>query len=168
MNNNIILIGFMGSGKTSVGIRLSHYLKYTMTDTDKWIENRQKMSVSRIFDKLGEKAFRDMETQCLRELAKTADRQVISVGGGLPIRKENHPLLKNLGKVFYLKAEPETVYERLKNDTARPLLQVENPKEKIRELLQARSPIYEACADETVEVSRKTPEEIVKEIAERI
>ncbi|MCM1134708.1 MAG: shikimate kinase [Clostridium sp.] len=165
MNNNIILIGFMGSGKTSVGIKLSYYLRRTMIDTDKWIENRQKMQVSEIFASVGEETFRAMETECLKILADTADGQIISVGGGLPVRKENHSLLKKLGKVFYLKVTPEVVYERLKNDTTRPLLQVENPMERIQELLAQRSDIYEACADVTVEASDKTLEEIVEIIA---
>ena len=130
MKDNIILTGFMGSGKTSVGIRLSYRMKQTMIDTDKWIEQRQKMSVSEIFAAYGESAFRKMETDCLKELIRTADHQIISVGGGLPMRKENHALLKELGKVFYLKITSEAVYERLKSDTTRPLLQVENPKEK--------------------------------------
>ncbi|WP_277935340.1 shikimate kinase [Parablautia muri] len=164
MKNNVILIGFMGSGKTSVGIRLSYHLKRTMIDTDKWIEQRQKMSISDLFAEKGEAAFREMETDCLKELIRTADHQIISVGGGLPMRKENHALLKELGKVFYLKITPEAVYERLKSDTTRPLLQVENPKEKIRALLEERAPVYEACADVAVEVSDKTFEQIIKEI----
>lgn len=168
MKNNIILTGFMGSGKTSVGIRLSYYLKQTMIDTDKWIEQRQKMSVSDIFAVKGEEAFRAMETDCLRELIRTADRQIISVGGGLPMREENHGLLKELGMVFYLKVTPEVVYRRVKSDTTRPLLQVENPMERIRELLGSRAPVYEACADVVVDVSDKTFEEIIKEIARAI
>ncbi len=168
MKDNIILIGFMGSGKTSLGIRLSYQLKRTMIDTDKWIEQRQKRTVSEIFAACGEEAFRKLETMCLEELTATAQRQIISVGGGLPIRKENHSLLKELGKVFYLKASPETIYERLKNDTTRPLLQVEDPKGRIRALLEQRSPIYGSCADVTVEVSGKSFEEIVEEIVREI
>ncbi len=168
MKNNIILIGFMGSGKTSVGIRLSYYLKQTMLDTDKWIEKRQKMTVSQIFADKGEEAFRAMETDCLRELIGSADHQIISVGGGLPMREENHALLKKLGKVVYLKITPEAVYERLKSDTTRPLLQVENPKERIEILLKERAPVYEACADIVVEVSGKNFEEILKEIAYKV
>lgn len=164
MKDNIILTGFMGSGKTSVGIRLSYRMKRTMIDTDKWIEQRQKMSVSEIFDTYGEEAFRKMETQCLQSLIETADRQIISVGGGLPVRKENHELLKRLGTVFYLKVSPEVVYERLKDDRTRPLLQVENPLEKIRELSAARSPVYETCADVIIEVSHRTFDEILEEL----
>lgn len=164
MKDNIILIGFMGCGKTSVGIKLSYQMKRTMIDTDKWIEQRQKMTVSQIFASFGEKEFRRMETECLKKLIDSADHQIISVGGGLPLREENHQLLKRLGKVFYLKIGPEAVYERLKNDTTRPLLQVENPKERIRALLLEREPIYEACADVIVDVSEKSFDEILESI----
>ena len=164
MKDNIILIGFMGCGKTSVGIKLSYQMKRTMIDTDKWIEQRQKMTVSQIFASFGEKEFRRMETECLKKLIDSADHQIISAGGGLPLREENHQLLKRLGKVFYLKIGPEAVYERLKNDTTRPLLQVENPKERIRALLLEREPIYEACADVIVDVSEKSFDEILESI----
>lgn len=164
MKDNIILIGFMGSGKTSVGIRLSYQLKHTMIDTDKWIEQKQKMTVSEIFDRYGEEAFRKMETDCLKELIHTTQEQIISVGGGLPIREENHGLLKELGKVVYLKVTPQTVYERLKADTTRPLLQVEDPMARIKSLLADRAPIYEKCADMIVDVSDKSFDEIIEQI----
>lgn len=166
MKDNIILIGFMGSGKTSVGIKLSYQMKRIMIDTDKWIEQKQKMSVSEIFAAFGEEEFRRMETRCLERLMECADHQIISAGGGLPMRKENHPLLKELGKVFYLRVSPETVYERLKNDTTRPLLQVENPKERIRTLLLDRGPVYEACADVIIDVSELSFDEILENILE--
>ena len=164
MKDNIILIGFMGCGKSSVGIRLSYQLRRTMIDTDKWIEQRQKKTISQIFQESGEEAIRQMETECLKELIRTADRQIISVGGGLPMREENHELLKELGRVFYLKVTPETVYERVKNDTTRPLLQVEDPMERIRTLMEKRAPVYEACADVILEASDLTLEEITEKI----
>lgn len=80
------------------------------------------------------------------------------------MRKENHTLLKELGKVFYLKVTPEAVYERLKGDTTRPLLQVEDPMGRIRELMERRTPVYESCADVILEVSDKSFEEILGEI----
>ena len=162
MKDNIILIGFMGCGKSSVGVKLSYYLRRTMIDTDKWIEQKQKKTISEIFAESGEETFREMETECLKELIKTADRQIISVGGGLPIREENHALLKELGRVFYLQVTPETVYERVKHDTGRPLLQVEDPMERIRNLMAQRAPVYEACADVILDVSDKSFEEILE------
>lgn len=165
MKDNMILIGFMGCGKTSVGIKLSYQMKRTMIDTDKWIEQKQKMTVSEIFASYGEQEFRRMETECLKKLIASADHQIISAGGGLPLKEENHRLLKELGRVFYLKASPETVYERLKNDTTRPLLQVKDPKERIRTLLFEREPVYEACADVIVDVSGKSFDEILEYIS---
>ncbi len=99
---NIILTGFMGCGKTSVGIRLSYRVRWTMTDTDRKIERLYRMSVSEIFEKMGEEAFRDMETHCLEKLLDEPQGQIIAVGGGLPIRSRNRELLKRLGWVVYL------------------------------------------------------------------
>lgn len=168
MKDNIILTGFMGCGKTSVGIRLSYALRRTMIDTDKWIEKKQKLTVSEIFARDGEEAFRKMETDCLRELLKVADMQIISVGGGLPVREENRELLSQLGKVFYLKASPETIYERLKTDTTRPLLQVEDPLAEIRRLSQARENAYVSGADVTIDVSEKSFDEIIRLITDAL
>ena len=162
LKNNIVLIGFMGSGKTSVGIRLSYSLKRPLVDTDKWIEQKQKMTVADIFERDGESAFRRLETECLKALIKDADRQIISAGGGLPVKEENRKLLKQLGKVFYLKVSPETIYERLKTDTTRPLLQVADPLRQIKALLEEREGIYESCADVTLEVSESTFDEIIE------
>ncbi len=164
MKNNIILTGFMGCGKSSVGIRLSYQMKRTLIDTDKWIERKQGLSVSEIFERDGEEAFRQMETACLKELLDSADNQIISVGGGLPVREENRPLLRQLGRVVYLKASPETVYERLKEDTTRPLLQVEDPLERIRTLMNARQEAYTGCADVVIDVSDKSFDEIIAQI----
>ncbi len=165
--DNIILIGFMGCGKSSVGYRLSYVLRKTLIDTDKLIEKQQEMTISRIFETKGEPAFRQMETDCIRYLIETADKQIISTGGGLPMKEENHALLKQLGTVYYLKVTKEAVYERLKGDTTRPLLQGDDPQTKIEELLTKRAPVYEACADYVIEVSDKSFEEIIGEICEK-
>lgn len=164
MKHNIILIGFMGCGKSSVGIRLSYHLKRTLIDTDKWIERRQGLSISEIFEKRGEEAFRRMETQCLEELTDCADNQIISVGGGLPVREENRRLLRQLGLVIYLKASPEVIYERIRTDTGRPLLQVENPLDRIKNLMAERQEAYASCADAVIDVSDKGFDEIIAQI----
>lgn len=164
MKNNIILIGFMGCGKTSTGIRLSYALRRTLIDTDKWIEKKQKMSISELFASKGEACFRKMETDCIRELIRTEDNRIIATGGGLPLRKENARLLAELGSIYYLRITPEIVYERLKYDTTRPLLQGEDPKGKIRALLEQRAPLYEACADHVIDVGEKNFGEIIDEI----
>lgn len=120
---NVILIGFMGSGKTTVGLKLSYRLRRTVLDTDREIEKEEKRTISEIFAADGEPYFRDRETACLKKLTGSANNQIISVGGGLPLREENRRLLHELGQVFYLRAKGETIYERVKNDTTRPLLQ---------------------------------------------
>lgn len=165
--NNIILIGFMGCGKSSVGYRLSYAMRRTLIDTDKWIERKQQSTISEIFAKEGEPAFRQMETDCVKKLIEEADNQIISTGGGLPMKEENHKLLKELGRVYYLRVTKETVYERLKDDTTRPLLQGDNPKGKIEELLTKRAPMYEACADVIIDVSGKSFDEIIGEIVKK-
>lgn len=165
--NNIILIGFMGCGKTTVGIRLSYHMRRAFLDTDRLIEKKQGKEISEIFAKEGENSFRDMETQMLQELVETEHGKIISTGGGLPVRAENRKLLKKLGSVVYLKLKPETVYERLKEDTKRPLLQCEDPLQKIRTLMAEREAAYAEAADVVIQVDNKEFETIIKEIEEK-
>lgn len=161
---NIVLIGFMGSGKTTVGLKLSYRLRIPVEDTDKLIEKRQEMTVAEIFEREGEDAFRRMETELLREIGERSYERILSVGGGTPVRRENRALLRKCGTVIYLRAGAETIYERLKGDTTRPLLQCENPLERIRELLASRSDAYEECADVIVDVEEGSAEQIVERI----
>lgn len=165
---NLILIGFMGCGKTSVGILLSYRLRRTFLDTDKRIEKMQGRTISTIFAQEGEAAFRQMETDCLKSLLSETEGQIFSTGGGTPVREENRTLLRQLGTVVYLKVSPDTVYERLKEDTKRPLLQTENPKVRIEELLTARQSYYEAAADVILEADDKSLGEVVEELAQLV
>ncbi len=158
---NIILIGFMGAGKTTIGERLASLMKRRMIDTDAYIVAKEGMSINEIFDKKGEEYFRKLETDVIKEITNTTHNAIISTGGGMPLRDENAKLLKKLGKVFYLKSEPDTIYERVKGSTDRPLLNVENPKERIVSLLKERSPKYENAANVTVETDDKDIEEVV-------
>lgn len=164
MSNHIILIGYMGCGKTTLGKKISYRKKIALLDTDRMIEQKQRKTVSEIFDEDGEAAFRMMETECLKEIRGYSDRYVISVGGGLPLKEENRKLLKELGCVFYLRARPDTIYGRLKNDTTRPLLRGDNPADKIREMIEARDPLYREAADVIVDVDEKGYEKIIGEI----
>ncbi len=162
---NIILIGFMGCGKTSVGKRLATALGCEFLDTDAWIEETQKRPIREIFDMDGEAAFRDMETDCLRDLLKNKEKGfVLSVGGGLPIREENRILLKQLGDVILLQASPDVIYQRVKNDRTRPLLQDKNPRGRILDLMSARKKYYEDAADHIILVDGKTFDEIIEDI----
>ncbi|HKM04102.1 MAG TPA: shikimate kinase [Lachnospiraceae bacterium] len=162
--NNIILIGFMGSGKSTVGLRLSYKLELTMIDVDKQIEKEQNATISQIFTNYGEEYFRDLESSYLEKIRNNQTRQIISVGGGLPLRKENRALLKEMGQVIYLKASPFTIYSRLEHDTQRPLLQGEQPLEKISSMMLKREPIYEEAATRIIETDGKTFDEIINEI----
>lgn len=165
--SNIVLIGFMGSGKTTIGIRLSYELRKAFLDTDRVIEREQGKEITRIFAEEGEGHFRDLETQTIIKMIETESDRIISTGGGLPVRPENRPLLKKLGTVVYLKLEPETVYERLKGDTKRPLLQCGEPLHRIRELMALRESAYQEAADVVVCVDGKECDEIIKEIEEK-
>ena len=105
-----------------------------------------------------------METKCLKKLIETTNNQIISVGGGLPIREENRALLKELGTVVYLRARAETIYERLKHDKTRPLLQGDDPQLKIRTLMEKRAAIYENAADIIIDVDDKDFDAVLNEI----
>ncbi len=165
---NVILIGFMGSGKTTVGFRLSYRLRKPVIDTDKEIEREEQRPISEIFAAEGEAYFRDRETMCLQKLLRTAKDQIISVGGGLPLREENRKLLRELGQVFYLQASAETIYERVKHDTSRPLLQGDDPQTRIRTMLAERDSCYKDAADFVVNVDDKSFEQIMCEIEQAV
>ncbi len=166
--NNIILIGFMGSGKTSVGLKLSYRLKIPVEDTDKLIEQSEKRSISSIFKEEGEEYFRNRETELLQEISERNYGRILSVGGGTPVRAENRRLLRQCGTVIYLRIKPENVYERLKGDTTRPLLAGENPLGRIRELMEARKAAYEECADMIIDVDEISMEEILNRLEKEL
>ena len=164
---NIILIGFMGCGKTSVGKRLAQTLECEFLDTDELIEKEQQRTISEIFATDGEAAFREMETECLRSLLnQPGEGVVLSVGGGLPIREANRSLLKELGDVVLLQVTPDVVYKRLRNDKTRPLLQDKNPRGRIWDLMSARKSFYEDAATHIVDADERTFDEIVADILE--
>ena len=143
-NGNIILIGFMGSGKTSFGRYLNHNRNFGFIDTDEFIEKQEGRSINEIFSTDGEEAFRDMDSKLIKLLSLDT---VIGVGGGLPIREENGKLLKQLGTVIYLRASVDTLVSRLSGDTKRPLLKGGDLREKIQTLMAKRADIYEERAD---------------------
>lgn len=161
---NIILIGFMGSGKTSVGKRLCQLEMLPFLDSDEEIERQQQMKISELFQLHGEEYFRGLETEFLRSKKDDTVDCVLSVGGGLPICPENRALLKEIGLIVYLKATKETITKRLMSDKTRPLLQGGNLDERVQELLAARSHIYEELADIIVETDNRTIDDICEEI----
>lgn len=159
--HNIVLVGYMGSGKTTVGKDLARKCEYTFIDTDEEIEKIQGKTIKEIFASEGESSFRNMETEYLKDyLHKKVSNQVLSTGGGMVIRPQNQELIKKLGTVIYLQATPDTIYQRVKKDTSRPLLQCENPMLKIQNMIKDREASYLAAADYVVQVDDKKQSEI--------
>lgn len=163
---HIILIGFMGSGKSTMGKLIANKLGYSFVDTDHYIEKKEGRSISDIFADDGEEYFRNTETEVLKELMQSEEKKVLALGGGTPLREENRAILKEAGYVIFLKITPDEAYIRLKDDTDRPLLQVSNPKEKIAELLAFRNPIYEAAADYVLLEDNKSLDDVFYELSE--
>ncbi|MBF0385836.1 MAG: shikimate kinase [Candidatus Omnitrophica bacterium] len=159
---NIVLTGFMAAGKTSVSAIIARKLKMDVIATDDIISRREEMSISDIFAKQGEEYFRGLERELVREIS-SKEGCIFDCGGGIILDERNIYDLKSRGKVFYLKASPELIYERAKLDDKRPLLKVKDPMAKIRELLLLREPLY-SKADHTILVDDKTFEQVADEI----
>ena len=167
--SNIVLEGFMGSGKSTVSELLSEELMLELIDTDEVIEDTEGRTINEIFETEGEASFREMETDLLEAIDSDHWREfVISLGGGMPVKEENRELLRKIGKVVYLRAKPETIFERVKDDDKRPLLKTEDPLAKIEELLEKRAAFYEDVADMIIDTDGKTPSEITKEIIDKL
>ncbi len=164
MKDNVILIGFMGAGKTSVGTFLSRKNGLPLLDTDQLIEEEAGMTISRIFAEQGEAAFRIAESTVLERLLEKTDHSIISVGGGLPLLASNREILKQLGRVVFLRVCKDTVLTRLAGDTTRPLLMGDHVEERVEQLLSYRNPLYEQSAHQVVDVDEKTLEQIADEI----
>lgn len=162
--HNIILVGFMGSGKTTIATKLSHRLKMNYISTDDLIEKREKATINEIFTKKGEDYFRSVESDCLQR-ACAMDNVVIDTGGGVVLRNENWVSMKENGIIICLTADDETVMARTKKYKHRPLLNVEDPKQKIRSLIAKRAPFY-AKADYCIDTGKLTVNQVVEKIVE--
>ena len=162
---NIVLIGFMGSGKSAIGHELAKELDMNYLDTDELIEKAEKISINDIFAKKGEPYFRDLETGVIKTLGDY-DNFVISTGGGMVLREENVKMLREIGPLVLLWANPEAVYARVKSETHRPLLNVPDPRAEIKKILDSRTPIYNRVADHKVDTSKLDVDECVKGIME--
>jgi len=168
LRNNLVLIGFMGCGKTTLGRWISQNVSMAFYDTDEYIESKQNREIIDIFATDGEEFFRDLETETLKEMNEKFSDSVISVGGGLPIREENRELLKKLGIVIYLRTTEDTLVKRLDNDTKRPLLVGIDIRSKIHELMMQRESIYESAAQIIVDTDDRTFGQIYNEIEDII
>jgi len=163
---NIVLTGFMGTGKTAVGKKLSRLLNMELIDVDTEIEKSQKMTINDMFKKFGEPRFREIETEMIKKLSGK-ENIIISTGGGAVLKQENLDVLREKGIIVCLLATPETILRRTSHNSNRPLLQVEDPSGKIKELLNFRKPFYEK-ADILIDTEGKTPIQIAEEIIEKI
>lgn len=164
---NIVLIGFMGAGKSTVSELLRTKYGMERIEMDALIEERENMSISKIFETKGEPCFRDLETSLLIELQDRSNA-VISCGGGVPMRERNVAEMKKNGRVVLLTARPETILERVRDSHDRPLLEHKKTVEDISDLMAARREKYRAAADLIIETDGKTGEEICRELVEQL
>ncbi len=158
----ISLIGLPGSGKSTVGRQLARRLQIPFTDADQVLERRIGCPIREFFEREGEEAFRDLEEQVLDEL--TQQPGVLSTGGGAVLREVNRQRLHQRGKVVYLKSTPEELMRRLRHDTQRPLLQVSDPLQRLRELQAARDPLYRETAHFVIDIGRPSVATLVNMI----
>jgi shikimate kinase len=158
----IVLIGMMGSGKSTIGKLLSDKLNVAFSDLDKLIEQKVQLSISQIFQTKGEKYFRELEKNVLRENF-SANNQVISLGGGTFENSETQKFLLTNSIIIYLKTLPQTIFERIKNDKSRPLLCGNMTIENISEIMESRDINYRK-ASFTISTDNKNSDEIVSEI----
>lgn len=164
---NLLLIGFMGTGKTTVATHLQKIYGMNVVDMDQIIEERAGMSIKEIFDRYGEHAFREKETELLKQLQEKKNL-VISCGGGVVVREENIELMKQQGKVILLTATPKTVLERVRDSEARPILNGHKTEAYIEELMEKRRARYQEVADLVISTDGKSAEQIGIELMEQL
>ena len=165
--DNIILIGPMGSGKTSTGRMLAKEMGYGFADTDEEITKRTGVSIAYIFDVEGEEGFRKRECLALKECLND-NNKVLSTGGGIVLSKENRDLLQDRGTVVYLQTSIRFQVKRTASTNNRPLLQNNDPEETLEKLMLTRAPLYEEIADITIMTDNKSLQEMSKEIQRAI
>jgi len=165
--NNIILIGPMGSGKSTIGQLLANRLDRPFYDSDLYIEERTGVDIPRIFDIEGEAGFRIRETKALEELTGL-DRIVLATGGGAVTREENRQILRRAGYIIFLDTSVDQQMERLKHDKKRPLLQTDNPRERLEKLLLERKPLYLELADLHIQTDQKFARKVAAEIVPQL
>lgn len=160
---NIILCGFMGCGKSTIGKLVAKKTQREFIDLDSFIEEKQGLSIREIFETYGEDYFRNCETDAISELVNKND-VVLALGGGAVLKNKNVELLKSSGKIIFLDVTANTVFSRLKNDTSRPLLNTDDKLAEITKRLNDRLPIYTTVADKIIDANSKTKEVIATEI----
>jgi len=164
--NNIALIGFMGTGKTAVGLSLAESLGWDFVDTDKMIEEKTGIAITEIFHKYGEQYFRREESEIVQTVS-WLKQSVIATGGGVVLNEDNISCIKKWALIICLRANPEDILDRVRCDDSRPLLAVDDPLKIINNLLKKREPYYQ-CADIYIDTSEKNVENIVAEILSQL
>ena len=154
----------MGTGKTTVGIRLAEMLNMEFVDTDDIIEEDSNMSITDIVSKMGGEHFRHLESKAVEKACKLSNH-IIFTGGGVVMRDKNIQNLKRTGLIFCLYATPEVIWQRVSHETHRPLLQVEDSMGRIREMMETRKPLYDK-ADYKIDTSQLTIEQVAEKIVE--
>ncbi len=165
--NRIFLIGPMGAGKTTIGKQLAQSLGMTFGDSDQEIQRRTGVDIPTIFEYEGEEGFRQREQQAIDDLTQV-DNQVLATGGGAILRAENRQHLSARGIVVFLACSPEQQFERTYRDRNRPLLQTEDPLERLKTLMAEREPLYLSTADYTVSTEGRSAATVANEILERL
>ena len=166
-HRNIILIGPMGSGKSTIGNIIARRLHREFQDSDHFIEERTGVDVARIFDVEGEQGFRERESNALNELLSENNR-VIATGGGSVLRQQNQQLLKQKGYIVFLDTTVNQQMQRLQRDKKRPLLQTENPRERLESLLLERRPIYLDLADLAIKTDKRMARRLAADIINQL
>ena len=166
-SRSIVLIGFMGSGKSSAGRILAQKTGWPRFDTDEIVSARFGRTIAEIFAEFGEEKFRDAETEAVKGLSAVAPG-VIVTGGGIVLRPENVELLRRVGMLVHLEADEETLFRRVSRRATRPLLQTENPRATLTELLRVRLPLYRQAADFHVDTSRLTHDEVAEAVIKKM
>jgi shikimate kinase len=162
----VVLVGMPGSGKSTVGRQLGRRLGLPFFDSDHLIEQRLGCSIRSLFEREGEDAFRDIEETVIAELCQ--EHGVLATGGGSVLRPANRQRLREAGPVVYLRATPEELFRRIRQDKRRPLLQVADPQGRLRELFEERDPLYRETAHFTVETTRPSGPGLVQEVVTQL
>ena len=166
-SGNLVLVGMMGSGKTTMGRQLAKHLGKVFVDSDEEIIKRTGVTIPHIFDIEGEAGFRQREAAAIRELVGR-DNMVLATGGGAVLDEQNRALLQQNGIVIYLKASAHDLWLRTRHDRNRPLLQTDNPHAKLTELFQLRDPLYRQMSDIVVQSGKQNAHALMLHLADEI
>lgn len=164
-SSNVFLVGPMGAGKSTIGRLLASDLRLEFKDTDKEIEDRSGVDIPWIFDMEGEEGFRNRESAMLAELV-VLNKILLATGGGVILKPENRRMLASNGRVVYLRASINEQVRRTSRDKKRPLLQKDDPRQVLTDLMAEREPLYLEVADYVIETDRRSPKSVADELSE--